>query len=64
MPSGRFPSERSRPVGSNLIKFFIIQMAGFLRRQKLPRHLFDWTLLCTVLYSVFNIIVYMCTCTL
>ena len=24
----------------NIIKLFIIQTAGFLRRQKLPRHLF------------------------
>ena len=67
MPSGHFPSERSRPVGCNLIKFFIIQMAGLLRRQKLPRHLFFMIghFHCFVSrYSVFDIILYMRTSTL
>ena len=65
--TGRFPSERSRPVGSSLIKFFIIQMAGLLRRQKLPRHLFFMIghfHYFASRYSVFDIIIYMRTCTL
>ena len=46
----------------NIIKFFIIQMAGLLRRQKLPRHFFFMIecFHCFVSrYSVCDIIIYM-----
>ena len=66
MPSGHFPSKRSRPVGSSLKDLHNTNGWAFEEAEVAQAFIFhDWTLpLFLSRYFVFDIIIYMHTCTL